>query len=85
MQRVTGWTTAQLRAEPARVIRAHFARIFAALIWSPELATAAATPVADRKAYGSLDDWSRARAGKRQAIEAMATVTAALWPEDDDG
>lgn len=85
MQRVTGWTTAELRAEPARVIRAHFARIFAGLVWSPELAAAASAPVPDRAAFGNISDWAAARAAKRSAGDALDTLTAALWPEDDDG
>ena len=52
--RVTGWTAATLRAQPARVIRAHFARIFAGLVWSPELAQAARTPMAPRGAFADI-------------------------------
>lgn len=85
MQRVTGWTTAQLRAEPARVIRAHFARIFAGLIWNPRLAEAARSAAPSRAAYGSLADYAQARAARSQASQALDMVTAALWPEDDDG
>jgi hypothetical protein len=85
VQRVTGWTTAQLRAEPARVVRAHFARIFAGLVWSPELAEAARSAGPPRASFGSLGDYANARAAKGQAIAAFDTLTAALWPEDDDG
>ena len=84
MQRVTGWTTAELRAEPARVVRAHFARIFAGLVWDPALAEAARTPVS-RASFGSLGDYANARAAQGRAVNAMDTLTAALWPEDDDG
>jgi len=82
--RVTGWTAAVLRAQPARVVRAHFARIFAGLVWSPALAEAAASPVPARASYGSLADYAAARNARGKAAEALATVERALWPEDDD-
>jgi hypothetical protein len=81
--RITGWTVPELRAAPARVIRAHFARIFAGLAWSPELAEAAAAPMPPREAYRDIGEWGKARAAKGRAAEMLATVKAALWPEDD--
>ena len=82
--RVTGWTPAVLRAQPASVVRAHFARIFAGLAWDPELAAAASGPTPGREAFAHLGDWASARAYRGKAQEALASVTAALWPEDDD-
>lgn len=81
--RVTGWTPAELRAAPTRVVRAHFARIFAGLVWSPELAEAARAPSPPRSAFGDVGAWSQARLAKVKAAEALHTVEAALWPEDD--
>ena len=85
VMRVTGWTSAQLRAEPARVIRAHFARIFAGLIWSPDLIRAASGPAPTRGSYGSLADYAAARRGYAMAVDARRVLERALWPEDDDG
>jgi hypothetical protein len=85
VQRVTGWTTAEMRAEPARVIRAHFARIFAGLVWSPDLARAASAGAAPRSSYGSLADYAAARKAQAEAASALAQLEAALWPEDDRG
>ena len=81
--RVTGWTVPELRAAPARVVRAHFARIFAGLIWSPALAEAAAGPPPTRGNFGSLADYATARQAKSKAIEAQTMLERALWPEDD--
>jgi len=81
--RVTGWTAATLRAQPARVIRAHFARIFAGLIWSPALAEAARAPVAPRGAFADLAAYADARKAKGAAVEALKTLERALWPEGE--
>ena len=81
--RVTGWDTATLRRQPARVVRAHFARIFAGLIWSPELAQAATGPPPPRTAFGSLADYAEARRGKAATVEAIAAMRSLLWPEGD--
>lgn len=83
--RVTGWTEAVLRSQPARVIRAHFVRIFAGLVWSPDVATAVRTPAPQRAAYANLADYAHARSAKVQATEALDALAALLWPEDDDG
>jgi hypothetical protein len=83
--RVTGWTPAVLRAQPASVIRAHFARIFVGLAWSPDLAVAAQRPSPSRSAYASIGEWAAARSGQAQAVEAYESMVAAFWPEDDDG
>jgi len=83
--RVTGWTEADLRAQRASVIRAHFARIFVGLAWEPDLVTAAARPVPDRSAFASIADFASARTARVRAQEALDTISAALWPEDDDG
>jgi hypothetical protein len=83
--RVTGWTVPELRATPARVVRAHFARIFAGLLWDPALASAAAVPVAPRAAFGDPGAWGAAHAAKAQAVDLVAQMRAVLWPEDDDG
>lgn len=81
--RVTGWTPAEVRAAPARVVRAHFARIFAGLAWSPELAEAARAPSPPRSAYGDMQSWSEARLARARAAEAQRAIERALWPEDD--
>jgi hypothetical protein len=81
--RVTGWTAATLRAQPARVIRAHFARIFAGLVWSPELATAVRAPAAPRGAFSDIAAYVDARKAKGAAVEALKTLERALWPEAD--
>jgi hypothetical protein len=81
--RVTGWTPAVLRAQPASVIRAHFARIFAGLAWSPELASAAQGPAPVRSSYSSIADWAAARSARSAALSAYEAMVAAFWPEDD--
>jgi hypothetical protein len=83
--RVTGWTVPELRATPARTVRAHFARIFSGLVWNPALAEAANAPGPPRAVFGSLADYGTARAAKLRANEALKIVEAALWPEGDDG
>ena len=83
--RVTGWTVAELNAAPARVIRAHFARIFADLLWSPDLARAAAGPPPARGGYGSLGDYAQARQAHAAAVNAQGIIESVLWPEDHDG
>ena len=80
--RVTGWTEAVLRSQPSRVIRAHFARIFAGLVWSPEVAAAVHAPMPDREAYRNLADYAKARSARLKATEAMDDLAAILWPED---
>jgi len=83
--RVTGWTPAVLRAQPASVVRAHFARIFAGLAWSPELAASANGPAPARSAYSNVSDWAAARVGRTKVMEAYGAMVAGLWPEDDRG
>ena len=83
--RVTGWTVPELRAAPARVVRAHFARIFAGLLWSPQLAEAARSPTPPRTAFVSIRDYADARAAKERAGEVLRAVETVLWPEGDDG
>jgi len=83
--RVTGWTVPELRAAPARVVRAHFARIFVGLAWNPALAEAAAGPPPPRGNFGNIADYAEARRHKARVVEAQRAIEAALWPEDDDG
>jgi hypothetical protein len=80
--RVTGWTEAVLRAQPARVIRAHFARIFAGLVWSPEVAALGRTPAPQRESYANLAAYANARSAHMKAREALDDLAALLWPED---
>lgn len=80
----TGWTTAEIRAQPARLVRALAWRSFARQVWSPELATAAVTPV-PRESFGTAQQWLDAVAHRDRAADALHVVEAALWPEDDDG
>jgi hypothetical protein len=82
--RVTGWTEAELRSQRASVIRAHFARIFVVLAWDPELAASVARPLPDRAAFGNISDYAAARQARERARVALETISAALWPEDDD-
>ena len=82
--RVTGWTPAEMRAAPSRVVRAHFARIFAGLVWSPALAEAARAPAPSRSAFGDVRAWADARLSHARMADALRTVEAALWPEDDE-
>ena len=82
--RITGWTVPELRAAPARVVRAHFVRIFAGLVWSPELAEVARTPTQGRAAFGGdTAAWARAAGAKARAAEALKAVEQVLWPEDE--
>jgi hypothetical protein len=81
--RITGWTVPELRAAPARVVRAHFHRIFAGLAWNPALAEAAAGPPPPRGNFGSIGDFAEARRAKARAVEAQQVIERALWPEDD--
>jgi hypothetical protein len=84
--RVLGWTVPELRAAPARVIRAHFARIFVGLVWNPALAEAAAGPPPPRGSFGrDLAAYGSAVRAKLEAKRVLETVERALWPEDDDG
>ena len=80
----TGWTYEQLRAQPARLVRALAFRSFVSHVWSPELASAAAAPVS-RESFGSAQDWLDAIKRRDAAADALRTVEAALWPEDSDG
>jgi hypothetical protein len=80
----TGWTSEELAAQPARLVRAIAYRLFVSRIWSPELATAAATPV-PREAFGSAQEWLDAIKRRDTAAAALRSVEAALWPEDSDG
>lgn len=72
---LTGWDTATLRRQPARVIRALFHRVFAAQVWHPEI-----TALAHRKLphNASLDD----RIAKGSAVEMLAWAEAYLFPAD---
>jgi hypothetical protein len=81
--RVTGWDTATLRRQPARVIRAHFLRIFVGLAWNPALAEAAAGPPPARSSFGTLSDYAAARGAKARAQIAFTELQRALWPEDE--
>ena len=81
--RITGWTVPELRATPARVVRAHFLRIFVGLVWNPALAEAAAGPPPARGNFGSIRDYADARMAKTRAVEAQQVIERALWPEDD--
>jgi len=81
--RVTGWTVPELRAAPARIVRAHFARIFAGLLWSPQLAEMARTSTPPRSAFGNLRGYADARASRERANQALRAVETVLWPEDD--
>ena len=83
--RVTGWTVAELRAAPARVVRAHCARIYAGLVWNPDLAKATSGPPPPRESYGSLADWAAARSAQTDGRKLQALIESMLWPEDDDG
>ena len=83
--RVTGWTEGELRSQRASVVRAHFARIFVGLAWEPELAAAVSRPLPDRAAFGNIGDYAAARQAREKARLALERVSAALWPEDDDG
>lgn len=82
--RVTGWTTAELRRQPARVVRAHFARIFVGLAWSPALAEAAAGPPPSRGNFGNIRDYADARLAHERTAKAQTVIERTLWPEDDD-
>ena len=78
----TGWTSEQLAAQPARLVRAIAYRTFVTKVWSPELA-AAATALVPREAFGSPQEWLDAVQRRDAAAAVMQTVEAALWPEDD--
>lgn len=80
--RVTGWTVPELRAAPARVVRAHFARIFVGLAWNPQLAEAANTTVS-RAAFPDLASYGKAARARAEAASVLTSVQRALWPEDD--
>jgi len=81
--RITGWDTDTLRRQPARVVRAHFARIFVGLIWNPELAASVAGPGPTRGGYADLGDYATARAQRGRQVTAMAAISELLWPEDE--
>ena len=83
--RVTGWTWDELRRQPARIVRAHFFRIFAGLYWDARMAGASAGPPPSRASFRTLEEYAAARRGfgaARRHVEALERV---LWPEDKDG
>ena len=82
--RLTGWTEAVLRAQPARVIRAHFWRVFSGHVWEPSYREMATAPVS-RAAYGDLSGYLKAVEGRDAAVSLLKTIEGLLWPEDDDG
>jgi hypothetical protein len=81
---LTGWTVPELRAAPARVVRALSWRVFATTLHDPRLAEAAAS-VPHRSSFGSLSDYAAARRRNSDARAALDAVNGVLWPEDDDG
>jgi hypothetical protein len=81
--RITGWTVPELRRQPARVVRAHFARIFAERVWNPQLAEAARSMPPSRSSYPDLASYGKARMAQMKAAEALAAIERALWPEGD--
>lgn len=75
----TGWTAAELAAQPADVVRRLFWRLHAARAWRPELLSLAYGPLPPPQDVAARD----ARAG---AMTAVAALERHLWPEDgDDG
>ena len=80
----TGWTTAELRAQPARLVRALAYRAFVKHLWLPALAEAARTPV-NRDAFPGPQAWLDAVKHRDAAAAALRELESALWPEDDDG
>ena len=81
----TGWTHAELLRQPAPVVRSLIWRLWTERIWKPAIMDAARGPVPNRTAFASLGDWAEARRGKAAASEYADLLSAALWPEDDDG
>ena len=81
----TGWTYGELLRQPASVVRSLMWRLWTERIWKPSIIEAARSPVPNRAAFGSIAEWADARRGKAAASEYAELLTAALWPEDDDG
>lgn len=77
----TGWTAAELRAQPARLVRALAWRLFVAKAWNPELAKAANAEVV-REPGASAQAWLDAVAHRDQARAVLRDVEAVLWPEE---
>lgn len=79
----TGWTAAELRAQPARLVRALAWREFATRTWSPRLAEMAhVTPQRDG---ASAQQWLDQVKARDEAAAIVTQIEAVLWPEDDDG
>ncbi len=80
----TGWTAAQLRAQPARLVKALMWRAFARRFWQPELARLARTEL-PREAFSSLPEQFEATQKRDAAAKATGLIEGVLWPEGDDG
>lgn len=78
----TGWTPAELRAAPARVVRALAWRIFAKTLWDPELAEFARAPV-DPMIDAPLETRGRYRLAKQDAQKTLGELEDLLFPEGD--
>lgn len=79
----TGWTADEMRRAPARVVRALMWRIFAAGVWSDDLAQLSRQPVAHRSAFGSATAWADAQRARTQAKSVVDEIERTLWPEGD--
>ncbi len=81
---LTGWTAAELRAQPAGLVKALMWRVFARHLWEPDLAKAARMEL-PREAFPSLKDQFEATRKRDEAAKSLGILEAALWPEGDDG
>jgi hypothetical protein len=79
----TGWTADELRAAPARLVRALSWRMFAARQWNAEVAAMAQQPVTHRSNFGSTAQWADAQRARTSAIKWVEDLSAILWPEGD--
>lgn len=81
---MTGWTHEELQRQPGWLVRGLMHRVFAHQAWNPDLADTARRTV-HRSHYANAPDWAAARNAQASASSAVKEITAALWPEGDDG
>lgn len=77
----TGWTATELRAQPARLVRALTWRVFVEKAWNPELAKTASAEIV-REPGASAQAWLDAVKQRDRARTLLGEVEAVLWPEE---
>lgn len=81
----TGWTRETLGRQPARVVRLLVERLWTARMWRPDIIDAASASIPHASNFPNLQAWADARKAQLAAKDYEKALTAALWPEGDDG